>query len=65
MGKDVLRTWQSFGGAGAKKPPLKGEVPAKRAEGFRPLRRMAAAGEGCTLRVEPFKGRSHHPKSLP
>ena len=35
MGKDVLRTWHSFGGAGAKKPPLKGEVPAKRAEGFR------------------------------
>ena len=27
--------WHSFGGTGAKKPPMKGEVPAKRAEGFR------------------------------
>ena len=35
-GKDALCAWHSFGGAGTKKPPLKGEVPAKRAEGFRP-----------------------------
>ncbi len=33
-----LCAWYSFGGAGTKKPPLKGEVPAKRAEGFRPGR---------------------------
>ena len=33
--RDALCAWHSFGGAGAKKPPLKGEVPAKRAEGFR------------------------------
>ena len=37
--KCALRTWHSFGGAGAKKPPLKGEVPAKRAEGFVPPHR--------------------------
>ena len=34
--KDALCAWHSFGGAGTKKPPLKGEVPAKRAEGFVP-----------------------------
>ena len=34
-GKDVLRTRSFLGRARAKKPPLKGEVPAKRAEGFR------------------------------
>ena len=34
--RDALCAWHSFGGAGTKKPPLKGEVPAKRAEGFRP-----------------------------
>ena len=33
--RDALCAWHSFGGAGTKKPPLKGEVPAKRAEGFR------------------------------
>ena len=34
-GEDVLRTWTFFRGTHVKKPPLKGEVPAKRAEGFR------------------------------
>ena len=42
--RDALCAWHSFGGAGTKKPPLKGEVPAKRAEGFRlPRRKVAAA----------------------
>ena len=42
-GENVLRTWTFFRGTHVKKPPLKGEVPAKRAVGFRPPRRKVAA----------------------
>ena len=34
-GEDVLRTFRPSSFSTHKKPPLKGEVPAKRAEGFR------------------------------
>ena len=56
-------------GAHTKKPPLKGEVPAKRAEGFRPPRRKVAAalsaavtttkfiGDAPTSQAEPSKGK--------
>ena len=52
----MLRTWHSFGGAGAKKPPLKGEVPAKRAEGFRPPRRKVAAALSAAVTTTKFIG---------
>ncbi len=42
--RDALCAWHSFGGAGTKKPPLKGEVPAKRAEGFHPLAPQGRGG---------------------
>ena len=63
--KDALCAWHSFGGADTKKPPLKGEVPAKRAEGFVPPRRKVAAalsaavtttkpiGDAPTFQAEP------------
>ena len=54
--EDVLRTWYSFGGAGAKKPPLKGEVPAKRAEGFVPPRRKVTAALSAAVTATPKQG---------
>ena len=75
-GWDVLRTRTSFGGAHAKKPPLKGEVPAKRAERFVPhVAQVAAAlsaavtttkliGDTPTLRRNQAR-RSDQPKRQP
>ena len=39
-----------------KKPPLKGEVPAKRAEGFRPPRRKVAAALSAAVTTTKFIG---------
>ena len=51
--RDALCAWHSFGGAGTKKPPLKGEVPAKRAEGFRLPRRKVAAALSAAVTITP------------
>ena len=51
--RDALCAWHSFGGAGTKKPPLKGEVPAKRAEGFRLPRRKVAAALSAAVTTTP------------
>ena len=58
--RDALCAWHSFGGAGAKKPPLKGEVPAKRAEGFRlPRRKVAAALSAAVTTTPKTRKRAH------
>ena len=43
-------------GAHTKKPPLKGEVPAKRAEGFRPPYRKVAAALSAAVTTTKFIG---------
>ena len=45
--KDALCAWHSFGGAGTKKPPLKG------AEGFRLPRRKVAAALSAAVTITP------------
>ena len=59
-GEIVLRTWRFFYTWSAyKKPPLKGEVPAKRAEGFRPPRRkVAAALSAAVTTTKPIRNAS-------
>ena len=54
--RDALCAWHSFGGTGTKKPPLKGEVPAKRAEGFVPPRRKVAAALSAAVTTTKLTG---------
>ena len=69
-------TWSAYKkstihGAHIKKPPLKGEVPAKRAEGFRPPRCKVAAALSAAVTTTKLTGdtptlRRNHPcKSNP
>ena len=65
-GEGVLRTWRSFYTWSAyKKPPLKGEVPAKRAEGFRPPRRKVAAALSAAVTTTEFIGERPHSQAEP
>ena len=47
------------------KPPLKGEVPAKRAEGFVPLRRKVAAALSAAVTTTKFIGEQPHSQAEP
>ena len=64
-GEDVLRTFRPSSFSTHKKPPLKGEVPAKRAEGFRSPAPQGRGGSVSRRDHNQFFGERPHSQAEP